>query len=159
MKSGRPIVTTTKIIGASYLLFFTVIYSSCNQKAPASQPEKPVVTDSPAIESPVQTIGTSATPAAASLGTQVHNVAETIAQYDQMVKEYREFAKAVTDTTVTSSMETLLGKFEQLKKNSDPAMQYFAHHRSEFSKAQEKKIHQDTDEIDKELTIILNAIK
>lgn len=148
-----------KIICAASLLFLSVVYGSCNQKAPVSQPEKPVVTDSPTIESPVETIGSSATPAA-SAGNRVYNAAETVAQYDQMVIDYRKFARAVTDTTtITNSMVTLLGKFEQLKKNSDPAMQYFSHHRSEFSKAQVKQIQQDTDEIGKELTIIMNAIK
>jgi len=159
MKSLLSITALPKTICAASLLFLSVVYGSCNQKTPASQPEKPVVADSPTIESPVETIGTSATPAA-STGSPVHNAAETVARYDQMVNDYREFARTMTDTmTVTSSMVTLLDKFEQLKKNSDPAMQYFAHHRSEFSKAQVKKIQQDNDKISKELGTILNAIK
>lgn len=148
-----------KIICVTGMLFLSIIYNSCNQKAPVSRPAKPVVTDSPVIESRVETIGTSATPEASPV-SPVHNAAETTVRYDEMVQGYGELAKAITDTTtVTSSMAVLLDKFEQLKKNSDPAMQYFVHHRSEFSKAQVKKIQQDMDEMGKEMTVILNALK
>jgi len=159
MKPTCLITTLSKIIFASCLLFLPLIYSSCNQKAPAGQPDKPFVTDTPTLESPTETIATSAT-SAASLGSPVHNVAETMERYEQMEKEYQEYAKAFADTTaIINSMETLVAKVDQLKKDSDPAVEYFAQHRSEFSKAQVKKIQKNNAEISKQLTIILNALQ
>ena len=146
MKPNHLITSLTKIICASYLLFFTLIYSSCNQKRAASQPEMPAAS---VPEKPVVTVDTAAGP---SLNGPVNSAAETVMRYDQMMKEYREIAKMMKDTANLSNpdyMAAMVKKVAWLKNEGRPAGNYFSTHRKEFSKKQIKKIFQDIDEIDK----------
>jgi len=148
MKPGRLITTTTKIIGASCLLFLSVIYSSCNQPVAKTQPDKAVVKDTLPAEThlsaePVEAV-------ANSLNGPINSPEETVRRYDQLVIEYREIAKAFNDTTISHTGPVpyaLIQKMKQVRESVNPAVRYFSQHRKEFSKEQVKQVLKDTDEI------------
>src|SRR5438128_1810402 len=93
MKHRFSIATGPKLAFPLYLILFSVVYSSCDQRVATNEASKTVVKDSAATETRLSDPGI-----ATVLPDQpVNSVAATMERYEQLAIQYRQIETAMKD--------------------------------------------------------------